>query len=39
LQARLRAEAGCPGPRCNQLSPDVKRAAFSGEEDAVVVKV
>jgi len=37
--ARLRAEAGCAGPRCNQLSPDVKRAAFSAEEDAIIFKV
>ncbi len=32
-------ESGCAGPRCNQLSPDVKKVAFSEEEDAILVKV
>jgi len=30
---------GCAGPRYNQLSPDVKKVAFSVEEDAMLIKV
>jgi hypothetical protein len=32
-------EPGCAGPRYNQLAPDVKKAAFSVEEDAILIKV
>lgn len=31
--------AARPGPRYNQLSPDVKKEAFSPEEDSVIIKV
>jgi len=33
------AAPSCSGARCNQLSPDVRKAAFSAEEDKVILKV